>query len=260
MLNYSAARDMMKTARQGRRKLANNTYLVAGKDAASFAIRLHATDVVTMAPDGSFTLNSGGWRTVTTKERINAFSPVNVGSDRGQWYVYPRRGDWSYRFPFADGMTIAADGSVTGGVDESAIRRAILNSIRAYVDGFVASVVAAGGLTPPSGGDCWGCAMRTKKEGCHPGKAPWGQDKATKPGADHFMGVGHIFSHFEEKYYVPSLLWDALQRRGNPSFCWAMMDADVRNGRTDMLRADLRAYFKKLMSALVGFKIRGEVA
>ncbi len=100
-LTYEDATGMMKGARNGRRKLGNNTYLEerlhpdcdrdnCPKHPIDYAVRLHRTDVVTLHPDGSQTLNSGGWRTVTTKDRINAYSMARVWSDRGEWKVAMR--------------------------------------------------------------------------------------------------------------------------------------------------------------------------
>ena len=50
-------------------------------------ITLHSTIVVGAFADGSFMLNSGGYRTVTTKERLNRFSPVIVHQKKGEWLV-----------------------------------------------------------------------------------------------------------------------------------------------------------------------------
>jgi hypothetical protein len=44
----------------------------------SVSIRLHGTAVVRFYPNGLVKLNSGGWRTSTTKDRINKYSPVKV--------------------------------------------------------------------------------------------------------------------------------------------------------------------------------------
>lgn len=53
--------------------IGNNTRLVqVGSD---YAIRLHETNIVTLKPDGSIVLNSGGYRTMTTKSRINEHVP-----------------------------------------------------------------------------------------------------------------------------------------------------------------------------------------
>lgn len=265
-MTYEEARDMMAKARNGRRKLENNTYLLryAPADvpgqwenaAAHYAVRLHHTDVVILHPDGSYTLNSGGWRTVTTKDRIR-YAPGSVSSDRGAWYYYPKPGNWDLRYPFADGMRVRHDGKVEGaGIDETAVRSRLLKDIRAYVDGF-ARHVAENGLADPGPGDCWGCLMAPVKDSGsgEPARAPWGQDAVVKPGSDHLMGVSHILEHFRESYYVPSLLWRAVQRRGNPAFCWAMMKQDAERGDTRMLRQDLRAYLKTLMPALVAARL-----
>lgn len=275
-LTYDEARDMMSKARNGRRRLENNTWLEerqAGEGWAGqvngvgshYAVRLHATDVVTLHPNRSYTLNSGGWRTVTTKARINHYAPGSVGSDRGQWFYYPH-GYAGTRYCFADGMRVIPHGDSDGigdgrgftvegaGADEAKIRRDLLREIRAYVDGFAADAVA-NGLADPGPGDCWGCLFVPVQSGAKPGKpAPWGQNAATKPDADQPMGVGHIFEHFRERYYVPSLLWRAVQRMGNPALCYQMIQADARSGRTNMLKDDLRAYFKKLMPALVEYR------
>ena len=42
------------------------------------ALKYHATDVVTYMRDGPTTLNAGGWRTMTTKERMCQYSPVKA--------------------------------------------------------------------------------------------------------------------------------------------------------------------------------------
>lgn len=51
-----------------------------------FAIRYHNTDVVCIYPDG-WELNSGGYYTVTTKKRINDYSPTYVFQRDWVWYI-----------------------------------------------------------------------------------------------------------------------------------------------------------------------------
>lgn len=82
------------------KKLGNNTYLVR-IDAESIGVQLHNTVVVTIHKDGTYTLNSGGWRTVTTKNRINEYCPVRVNQRKYEWYV----GDED--IPFKDGIRVA---------------------------------------------------------------------------------------------------------------------------------------------------------
>lgn len=84
------------------------------------AIRYHNTDVVTFATNGAITLNSGGWRTVTTKARFNEHLP-------GRWTVYQEAGIWYLaqgwgsedKYIFADGITIQPDGTVTGAAEDA---------------------------------------------------------------------------------------------------------------------------------------------
>ena len=73
------------------KKIGNNTFEVIYKDGCK-AIRLHRTDVVTYRRDGACILNTDGWKTRTTKDRINKHSPVTVCQVEGKWWVYPKDG------------------------------------------------------------------------------------------------------------------------------------------------------------------------
>jgi hypothetical protein len=70
-------------------------------DADSIGILLHQTYVVTYHRDGRIILNSGGWRTVTTKARINEFSPASVHQKDFAWYL---NGE-----DFEDGVNVGLD-------------------------------------------------------------------------------------------------------------------------------------------------------
>jgi hypothetical protein len=82
MQSYQEADEQLTGRCHKRRKIANNTWLerrstnfdsdIEDPD-DEIAVRLHNTDVVTFRRDGAITLNTGGWFTVTTKERINRF-------------------------------------------------------------------------------------------------------------------------------------------------------------------------------------------
>lgn len=82
-----------------------NEYLAAGRDKDSrpidrsrtkrvlrgadgnIRLRLHDTDVVTLCPDGTEIIDTGGWHTVTTRAFIAAYSRARVWSDRNVMYV-----------------------------------------------------------------------------------------------------------------------------------------------------------------------------
>ena len=96
-----------------RGKLGANT-TIRREDNGDFVIRLYGTDILTYHPDDTITINTGGYRTVTTKARINAFlSPkAELYAKRGKWYI--RSGSGVY--PFEDGATLTA---ARGGVREN---------------------------------------------------------------------------------------------------------------------------------------------
>ena len=80
------------------RKIGNNTYAYIEYD-GSVSIALHGTVVVRFFPNGMVRLHSGGWRTSTTKNRINQYSPVGVYQKKGEWFL--RDGT-----PFEDKMLV----------------------------------------------------------------------------------------------------------------------------------------------------------
>ena len=88
--NTEWAEDMMSSARSraAGKPLENNTRLYERED-GKFAVKFHAVDVVTINPDGTYTLANGGWNTVTTLQRIRQFAPVQqtLMSVQGEWYL-----------------------------------------------------------------------------------------------------------------------------------------------------------------------------
>ena len=101
MMTWFKAQSMLTGRCKEQRKLGNNTWLVRrGND---FAIKLHYTDVVTIHQDGTYTLQTGGWHTVTTKARINEYAPCRVWQKDFEWFV----GD---KHEFFDGMRVDATG------------------------------------------------------------------------------------------------------------------------------------------------------
>lgn len=67
------------------RPLCNNTR--AWKRGESVAVRLHNTDVVTIHPDNTRELSSGGYHTITTLDRIRTYGSRHVHSVRGEWFI-----------------------------------------------------------------------------------------------------------------------------------------------------------------------------
>lgn len=112
--NYRSGCDLPKSFAEAealldqrkRRKLANNTWLehnVRG----GISIVLHETAIVTYHRDGSTTLDSGGWQTATTRDRLcrcgfACFTAAGIAS-------IDHHGT---RWVFRDGMRLFPDGSV----------------------------------------------------------------------------------------------------------------------------------------------------
>lgn len=170
-----------------RRKTANNT-IVEAMDNGAVGIKLHNTFIVIVNANGSFELNSGGWLTVTTKERINRYTPAGIYARAGVWYM----ADGSL---FYDHMIIKADGSPLKPRKPAAYEaklKTVKKQAKAYAKGFVAEL-QAGHVGYPSGGDCWYCSM-------------FDQDGKTS--------AEHIRQHIKDKYYVPSLLVNAGRAAG----------------------------------------------
>ena len=113
MKNYEAANALLSGRYHNGRKLENNTYL-SRLDDKTIAVRLHATDVVTYHKDGRIVLDTGGWQTVTTKDRLNNYSPVRVFARDRRWYVAfvneeTGQAYWANAIPFEDGMDVQAE-------------------------------------------------------------------------------------------------------------------------------------------------------
>lgn len=226
------------------RKVATATVLHRiGND---LAIRYHATDVVTLHADGSYTLKTGGYYTQTTKRRIEEYAPVRCYASGGLLWI----GRQSPLFDFTartsvlltEGLRLAPNGKPLNAVDAEPIlaaKRKLDREIAKYVKGYIAAAVQARKLDLPSGGDCWGCAMREAA----------GKETTAEP-----MGVDHYRDHFAEGYYVPSLAYNALQEYapGNPN-TWAFIQMDLRQGREPwMLRRALTRFFQRRKPALLG--------
>lgn len=167
------------------------------RDDETIALKLHATDVVTYHKSGRVTLNSGGWRTATTKARMNEFSPLRVSQDKGSWYVYGGGGV----VPYAEGITFdPLVGKFKGQGEDPQKEQKLRARLRKFAGDYIAAL-KAGKVGEPGAGDCFGCQFRQ---------------------ADGSAGMGndHILSHIEERYYVPSMITNAFKAFGAAQVQW----------------------------------------
>ena len=83
-------------------KLGNNTWLETYHE--GIAVRLHRTHIVLFNRDGQITLHTGGYHTVTTKDRINKFIKGRVYQKGYAWFYASAP---MHSVAFFDGMNVA---------------------------------------------------------------------------------------------------------------------------------------------------------
>lgn len=195
--NYNEINNQLQGRnKQSRRLTGRSSYLI--RDNENIAVCYHNTNVLTITPKNEFILNSGGWRTATTKERINRYMPEGfvLTQDRGNWYIMERHNYDSKAFKFQDGITIK-NGKIKHYAKENLDKD---KKIKLQVKNYAKLCADNIPLEKPSGGDCWLCLMHDTKTG-----EAWGE-------SNH--DTEHLISHIKEKYIVPSLVLNALKKYG----------------------------------------------
>lgn len=213
-----------------RRKLANNTYLRRAED-GTIVIRLHQTDIIRVLPENLFVLNSGGWQTITTKERMNRFTPARIWQIKHVWYLSPEK------TPFFDGIIVDATGTpVNADTRQVALAEKENAWLEKSINRMIAKLRKMRDVPMPEPGDCWGCHF-VAEDGSHP------------------MGYDCILSHLKENYLHGSLIVRALRSRGYSDFPislyydrWKHDDKWARDTICRALRGFLREQGRKLLA------------
>ena len=179
--NYNDAKEFLENGKNKQERSIRNkksTNIIDVGDGI-LGLKYHSTIVIEYYPDGNYKLNSGGWRTKTTKDRINEFTPFNVIQRNNVWYVNG--------VPFKDNITINKDGSIENHLTEKDLKKVEKkrNKIKKYVNKFAESMP----VPIPNNGDCWYCLGMLESN-------------------------DHLWQHIEEEYFVPSLLLNALKDNG----------------------------------------------
>jgi hypothetical protein len=229
------------------RKIANNTWRYVRKgwgvkpeEEAEF-IRLHHTDIIRKDRQGRVALHSGGYRTVTTKDRINRFSPYRIYSKRGVWYVLgaPKAGE-----------TISGDGIpfYEGIVLPDAFKKAPPKAVkgedrlRSQVARMLKKLDKQPTLPQPSPGDCLFCQI------------------AAQPGHAQRLNNDCVREHLKENYLHGSLLVRAVLARsyGDPAVVWHMrthgwseFSEGKRTGK-NYYKGDMKRDLKRFLCQAVG--------
>jgi len=180
-------------------------------------LRYQDTDIIRWCTDGSIVLNTGGWRTVTTKARYNEhLDGIRVWQERGVWTVATAKGS----VEFYDGMVINPDGTVidTGSVESDRVKD-YTKRIAKYV-----KLITEDTIVQPDAGDCWICMM-FEKDG-------------------NKSDVDHLESHMDEGYVHGSILVNAMRAAGyrDEGIAWHFQ-AKMVDGFRRAMRRFLKARF-----------------
>jgi hypothetical protein len=211
-------------------------------------IKLHRTVVIKFYHDGRIQLNSDGWQTVTTRERMNAYAPtprwnqelsqydaglnIRVYTEKRIMYLLvstthesmwnnPNAKRYLYEdnmVIYPDGMVRNQDGELINPYDKSRekVKRKELNQVKKYVTAFISKFIKQE-IGNPGNGDCWYCLSHISNSGIPPVNTLHSDGRLT-PGFDE---SNHIRSHLEESYFVPALLHNAI---GSQESGLAMID------------------------------------
>ena len=91
-------------------RLGNNTYLERLNGDQQVAVRLYSTYIVRFYQTGRVTLHTGGYGTVTTKDRINQFITGRVYQKNHEWFYVGHNVDgaidWDNPIEFSEGMEV----------------------------------------------------------------------------------------------------------------------------------------------------------
>jgi hypothetical protein len=188
--------EIMKGIKCKSSKIVGNNTIEYTDMTGNKVIRLHHTNIIKFMVNGDIVLNSGNWETNTTKNRINRFLDVKdifLLSKSGQWFLQKYNTDKKYWF--VDGMIIKKNGKIEGAreyIDVSAITK----KLKKYVDDYIIAL-DKGDVEAPGLGDCLYCSAT--------------DDKTKQMMGEAIKDTDHIESHIKEKYYVPSLLAQAIK-------------------------------------------------
>tara|TARA_R110002020_G_scaffold181654_3_gene376786 strand:- start:2932 stop:3345 length:414 start_codon:yes stop_codon:yes gene_type:complete len=116
-MRYEEAKRLMETARnkdKGKPLDKNNTRLYEVNDSAYihpvYEIRLHRWPIIRLIKfnDGTvYQLSSCGWKTVTTKQRLNHYTPFHVYQKNWDWFLEIIQPIGMTTYEFKNGMELS---------------------------------------------------------------------------------------------------------------------------------------------------------
>lgn len=80
-------RDAIRAFENGLDFKRNNTEVISCEQDKYRVLLLHGNIIAEMDYEGNVWINDGGWKTVTTKERLNGFSSINIVQKNYVWFL-----------------------------------------------------------------------------------------------------------------------------------------------------------------------------
>ena len=191
------------------------------------AIRLHNTDVVTFVNDNKIILNSGGWRTSTTKDRINTFAPVNIYQAKGLWYLSGGK-------LFYDNCIVNSKGELIS--KPVKVNEKKIDLLKKQISNYC-KLITKDNLPVPNNGDCWFCLMVDKN------KTPMGELGS--------KDYGHLKEHLREKYLHGCILVNAMRESGYRD---EQIGFHYQLKLVDTFKRSVRKYLQKRLIANIAVK------
>jgi len=174
------------------KRIGNNTFEVIYNNNDK-AIRLHYTNIVTYKNDGRIILNTGKWKTVTTKQRMNAsLEKLSIYQKNHIWYVIQNK-DYKNPILFYDNMVFDNKGNLLSEkkIDNTKKNNKLKNQIKKYCN-----LLDNKEMPLPDYGDCWYCLMKTNNN---------------KTLGDAIENNQHLMNHIKENYLHGSILINAMR-------------------------------------------------
>jgi hypothetical protein len=216
------------------RKIDNNTVIRLDND--NIIVKYHDTDICVISPDDTRTYYTNGFYTFTTKDRINNFmvKSFRLYQKNHIWYVWNY--DTKQEYLFDDGLTISAKGEISGYKTSCKRDNVKIKQVNNYVKAYIDKLVK-GKIDKPGAGDCFYCQFHTQ-DNKSMGEVSDNQD--------------HILSHMQEKYYVPSLLYNAVNKYPVSqmamwylSSVWGYSDTEFPQNMLDLVITQITKSLKK---------------
>ena len=207
--------------------IANNTLRINYNDGSS-AIRFHNTDIITFRTDNKIVLNSGGYRTLTTKERINKFAPVQLYQNKGLWYI--NNGSLFY-----DNCVINSEGKLISKPLQNDKIEAKVKKLKKQISDYC-NLITKENLPVPSPGDCWLCNLH---------------DKNNIPMGEFSKDTSHLLSHLKENYLHGSIIVNAMREAGYQD---KQIGLHYQMKLIDTFKRSLRKYLQKRLISNIAVK------